>query len=135
MTRKRIGVAVGGFGWMGQAHTRSCLRVPTLFPDRSYDPDMVVISDNVRERVDEAVGEASGQSGGELLAAAHACVHTRLGDSRGLRDRRQRHIGADAADHVLGRVQHAVAVGDGEPSGGASRWATRRCHVVATPHT
>ncbi|MEM9040928.1 MAG: Gfo/Idh/MocA family oxidoreductase [Actinomycetota bacterium] len=55
MTRKRIGVAVVGFGWMGQAHTRSCLRIPTLFADRTYDPEMIVISDNVQERVDDAV--------------------------------------------------------------------------------
>lgn len=56
MTRRRIGVAVIGFGWMGQAHTRSYIRIPTLFPERTYDPELVVISDNVQARVDEAVG-------------------------------------------------------------------------------
>ncbi|MDG1391691.1 MAG: Gfo/Idh/MocA family oxidoreductase, partial [Ilumatobacter sp.] len=55
MTRKKIGVAVIGFGWMGQAHTRSYLRIPTLFPERDYDPELVIISDNLQERVDEAV--------------------------------------------------------------------------------
>ncbi len=55
MTRTKIGVAVIGFGWMGQAHTRSYLRIPTLFPDRTYDPELIIISDNMAERVDEAV--------------------------------------------------------------------------------
>jgi predicted dehydrogenase len=55
MTREKIGVAVIGFGWMGQAHTRSYLRIPTLFQDRSYDPELIIISDNVQDRVDEAV--------------------------------------------------------------------------------
>ncbi len=55
MSRPKIGVAVVGFGWMGQAHTRSYLRIPTLFPERDYDPELVVISDTVQARVDEAV--------------------------------------------------------------------------------
>ena len=55
MGRTRIGIAVIGFGWMGQAHTRSYIRIPTLFPERTYDPDLVIISDNVGARVDEAV--------------------------------------------------------------------------------
>ena len=55
MTRKKIGVAVIGFGWMGQAHTRSYIRIPTLFPERTYDPELIIISDNMQERVDEAV--------------------------------------------------------------------------------
>ena len=32
---KRIGIAVLGLGWMGQAHSRSVLRIPSLFPSRS----------------------------------------------------------------------------------------------------
>ena len=55
MTRQKIGIAVIGFGWMGQAHTRSYLRIPTLFQERTYDPELIIISDNVQERVDEAV--------------------------------------------------------------------------------
>ncbi|MGI9612924.1 MAG: Gfo/Idh/MocA family protein [Acidimicrobiales bacterium] len=55
-TRERIGIGVVGFGWMGQAHSRSYLRIPTLFPDRTYDPELVIISDNVPARVDDAVG-------------------------------------------------------------------------------
>ena len=56
MSRQRIGVGVIGFGWMGQAHTRSHLRIPTLFPERTFDPDLVVISDTAPDRVAQAVG-------------------------------------------------------------------------------
>lgn len=54
-TTKRLGVAVIGFGWMGQAHSRSYARIPSLFPDRSFDPDLVVCADNLADRGAEAV--------------------------------------------------------------------------------
>lgn len=53
--RRRIGIGVIGFGWLGQAHSRSMLRIPTLFPDREFDPELVVCSDTVPARVNEAV--------------------------------------------------------------------------------
>ena len=53
--RRRIGVGVIGFGWLGQAHSRSLQRIPTLFPERGFDPELVVCSDAVPARVDEAV--------------------------------------------------------------------------------
>ncbi|MBI1351084.1 MAG: gfo/Idh/MocA family oxidoreductase [Actinomycetales bacterium] len=43
--RKRIGIAVLGLGWMGQAHSRSAVRIPSLFPERSFDPELVVCAD------------------------------------------------------------------------------------------
>jgi predicted dehydrogenase len=36
-----IGVAVLGFGWMGQAHARSIRRVATHFPERAYQARLV----------------------------------------------------------------------------------------------
>ncbi len=54
MTR-RIGIAVLGLGWMGQAHSRSALRIPSLFPDRSFDPELVVCADTEAERRERAV--------------------------------------------------------------------------------
>lgn len=54
-TRRRIGVGVIGFGWLGQAHSRSLLRIPTLFAERHYDPELVACSDALPARVDEAV--------------------------------------------------------------------------------
>jgi predicted dehydrogenase len=54
--RRRIGVGVIGFGWLGQAHSRSLLRIPTLFPERTFDPELVVCGDTMPERREEAVG-------------------------------------------------------------------------------
>jgi predicted dehydrogenase len=53
--RRRIGVGVIGFGWLGQAHSRSLLRIPTLFAQRTFDPELVVCSDVVPQRVEEAM--------------------------------------------------------------------------------
>jgi predicted dehydrogenase len=54
--RRRIGVGLIGFGWLGQAHSRSLQRIPTLFAQREFDPELVICSDAVPARVDEAVG-------------------------------------------------------------------------------
>jgi predicted dehydrogenase len=54
MTRSlRVGVV--GFGWMGQAHARSYLRLPTLFPDAAVRPVLEVVADTVAERRDLAM--------------------------------------------------------------------------------
>lgn len=53
--RRRLGVGVIGFGWMGQAHARSVARLSSLFPDRTFDADLVVCGDNVPERRAAAV--------------------------------------------------------------------------------
>ncbi|MGZ4380058.1 MAG: Gfo/Idh/MocA family protein [Gaiellaceae bacterium] len=52
--RSSIGIGLVGFGWMGQAHSRSYRRIPMLFPDRAGEPDLVVCSDTVPARRDEA---------------------------------------------------------------------------------
>jgi predicted dehydrogenase len=52
---KRVGIGVIGFGWMGQAHSRGCRRAPSYFPDRNYEPELVIVSDTVEDRRDEAV--------------------------------------------------------------------------------
>ena len=53
--RRRLGVGVVGFGWLGQAHSRSLQRIPTLFEDRAYDPRLVACSDAMAARVDQAI--------------------------------------------------------------------------------
>jgi len=53
--RRRLGVGVIGFGWLGQAHSRSLLRIPTLFADREFDTELVVCGDTSPERIDDAV--------------------------------------------------------------------------------
>ena len=53
-TRPVLGIGVVGFGWMGQAHSRSAARIASLFPERSFDTALIVCGDNVaarRERV------------------------------------------------------------------------------------
>ena len=52
----RIGVGVIGFGWLGQAHSRSLLRIPTLFAERGFDAELVVCGDTLPERREQAVG-------------------------------------------------------------------------------
>jgi predicted dehydrogenase len=53
--RRRLGVGVIGFGWLGQAHSRSLLRIPTLFAEREFDTELVVCGDTAPERIDDAV--------------------------------------------------------------------------------
>jgi predicted dehydrogenase len=53
--KPRVGIGVVGFGWMGQAHSRSYLRIPTLFPERAGEPDLVACSDTVPARREEAM--------------------------------------------------------------------------------
>ncbi|HTX10296.1 MAG TPA: Gfo/Idh/MocA family oxidoreductase [Solirubrobacteraceae bacterium] len=53
--RRRIGVGVIGFGWLGQAHTRSLLRIPTLFQNRPFDTTLVACSDALPDRLDQAI--------------------------------------------------------------------------------
>jgi predicted dehydrogenase len=52
--RRKIGVGVIGFGWLGQAHSRSLLRIPTLFEDRVFDPQLVACSDTLPARIEQA---------------------------------------------------------------------------------
>ncbi len=54
--RRRIGAGVIGFGWLGQAHSRSLARIPMLFSDRVYEPRLVACSDALQARVDQAIG-------------------------------------------------------------------------------
>ena len=55
MTRPRLGIGVVGFGWMGQAHSRSAARIPSLFPERTFDTELVICGDNVPARREQAV--------------------------------------------------------------------------------
>jgi predicted dehydrogenase len=53
--RRRIGVGVIGFGWLGRAHSRSLARIPMLFADRTYEPRLVACSDALGGRVQDAI--------------------------------------------------------------------------------
>ena len=65
MTMKRVGVAVLGLGWMGQAHSRSVLRIPSLFPERSFAPELVVCADTDAARRTRAVEDFGFARAGE----------------------------------------------------------------------
>ncbi len=54
-SRPRIGVGLVGFGWLGHAHSRAILRLPTLFPDRGFDTSLVIVSDTGEQQRSEAV--------------------------------------------------------------------------------
>ncbi|HMJ37811.1 MAG TPA: Gfo/Idh/MocA family oxidoreductase [Baekduia sp.] len=53
--RRTLGVGVVGFGWLGHAHARSMLRIPTLFTDRDFDPVLVACSDPVGALAQDAL--------------------------------------------------------------------------------
>ena len=53
--RKDISVAVVGLGWMGQAHSRSLIRIPTLFPNRKFNPILRVCADFDSNRGKQAI--------------------------------------------------------------------------------
>jgi len=52
---RRVGIGLVGFGWMGQAHSRSYRRIPMLFPERDGEPELVACCDMVAERRESAV--------------------------------------------------------------------------------
>ena len=52
-TKIRIGLI--GFGWMGQAHSRSYRNIPVYFPDCEIVPELIAMADTVSERRDLAV--------------------------------------------------------------------------------
>ncbi len=52
----RVGIGLIGFGWMGQAHSRSYRSIPVYFPDSGIMPRLVAISDTVQARLDLATG-------------------------------------------------------------------------------
>jgi predicted dehydrogenase len=41
----RLRIAVVGFGWMGQVHSRSYRRIPHYFPERPFEPELVVCAE------------------------------------------------------------------------------------------
>ena len=49
-TQRRIGIAVIGFGWMGQAHARSYARLPLIFDNLEYRAELTVCADTLAER-------------------------------------------------------------------------------------
>ena len=68
--RRRLGVGVIGFGWLGQAHSRSLQRIPTLFEQRNFDPVLVACSDTAaRAAYEQAIDSFGFKRGSEQWAA------------------------------------------------------------------
>ena len=53
--RRPLGVAIVGFGWMGQAHSRSIVRAHSIFDDRPFDAELVLCVDELAERRERAL--------------------------------------------------------------------------------
>jgi predicted dehydrogenase len=55
--RRRVGVAVAGFGWMGRVHTQAYTRVLHHFPDLPLAPALAGVADEVPGRAEEAAAQ------------------------------------------------------------------------------
>ena len=60
---KEIRIGLVGFGWMGQAHSRSYRAIPTYFPEEGVLPRLVAVADIAAERVELAVDNFGYESG------------------------------------------------------------------------
>lgn len=58
-----LNIAVIGFGWMGQAHSRAYRNIPMYFPESGLRPRLVTIADTVQERLDMAVDSFGFENG------------------------------------------------------------------------
>jgi predicted dehydrogenase len=52
--RRRLGVAVAGFGWMGRVHTQAYARVVHHFPQLPVRPELIAVADEAPGRAEEA---------------------------------------------------------------------------------
>jgi predicted dehydrogenase len=57
MTRRPLGVAIAGFGWMGRVHTQAYARVLHHFPQLGVAPRLVAVADEVPGRAEEAADQ------------------------------------------------------------------------------
>jgi predicted dehydrogenase len=56
-TRRPLGVAIAGFGWMGRVHTQAYSRVLHHFPQLTVAPALVAVADEVPGRAEEAADQ------------------------------------------------------------------------------
>lgn len=60
---EEIRIGLVGFGWMGQAHSRSYRSIPTYFPDEGVLPRLAGVADSSAERVKLALDNFGYESG------------------------------------------------------------------------
>ena len=56
-SRRPLGVAIAGFGWMGRVHTQAYARVLHHFPQLTVAPQLVAVADEVPGRAEEAADQ------------------------------------------------------------------------------
>ena len=56
-TRRPLGVAIAGFGWMGRVHTQAYTRVLHHFPQLTVAPQLVAVADEVPGRAEDAADQ------------------------------------------------------------------------------
>jgi len=61
--RRRLRIGLVGFGWMGQAHSRSYISMPLYFPQASFRPVLTAVADTVPARVRQAVDDFGFETG------------------------------------------------------------------------
>ncbi len=54
MTERRLRIGLIGFGWMGQAHSRSYRSIPVYFPESGIRPALQVVADTMPDRLEVA---------------------------------------------------------------------------------
>ncbi len=59
----RISIGCVGFGWMGQAHSRSYRSIPTYFPEEGIVPRLTAVADTVPARVELATANFGYEAG------------------------------------------------------------------------
>ena len=63
MSDTTINIGLIGFGWMGQAHSRSYRNIPVYFPEAGIRPRLAAVADSLPERVGLALDNFGFESG------------------------------------------------------------------------
>ena len=61
--RRPLRIGLVGFGWMGQAHSRSYISIPLHFPEAPFRPVLAAVADTVPSRVSQAVDDFGYRTG------------------------------------------------------------------------
>jgi predicted dehydrogenase len=129
---ERLGVAVVGFGWMGQVHARSYARVPHHYPQLACTPWPVLVVDAEADRREDAIARYGFASGSgqwrdvltddrvqAVSVTAPNFLHREIGTAVAAAGKHlwiEKPVGLSAADAIA--VAGAVAAGGGQSAVG-----------------
>ncbi len=121
----RLGVAVVGFGWMGQVHARSYARLRHHYPELALAPQLVLVIDAEQARLDDAINRYGFEAGSSdwhdvltddrvhaVSVTAPNFLHREIGTAVAAAGKHlwiEKPVGLSAAD--AGAVADAVAAG------------------------